>query len=57
MLPSLIAGLVALAIAIGFLAVLLAKLQIAPLWAVVMIGIVMMLASVIEGVRQERGGS
>ena len=50
-LSTLLGGGIALAIAIGFLSVVLAKVPSVPLWCVVLIGIAMMIASLFEAVR------
>lgn len=50
-LSTLLGGGIALAVAIGFLSVVLAKVPSVPLWIVVLIGIAMMIASLFEAVR------
>ena len=51
MLPTLLGGGIALLIAIAFLAVALAKIQSVALWVVILIGIALMIASLVEAVR------
>jgi len=51
MLPTLIGGLIPLAIAVVFFGVLLADVYALPLWIVVIGGIVLMIVSFIEAVR------
>jgi hypothetical protein len=46
-----IAGIVALVIAIGFLGVLVYKVPSVPLWAVILIGAAMMVASFVQAAR------
>jgi hypothetical protein len=48
---DMIAGIVALVIAIGFLGVLVYKVASVPLWAVIVIGAAMMVASFLEAAR------
>jgi hypothetical protein len=50
---DLIAGIVALVIAIGFLGVLVYKVPLVPLWIVILLGAAAMVASVLESVRDE----
>lgn len=60
MLPTLIGGGLALAVAIAFLGIVLAKVPSIALWIVVLTGIVLMIISVIEAVRggeDQFGGS
>lgn len=55
MIESLVSGIIAIAIAIVFLGVLLAKLNTTiPLWVVTLLGIALMIAALVEGIRQER---
>ena len=46
-----IAGIISLATALGFLGVLLYKVVSVPLWAVVLLGAAMMVASLLESLR------
>jgi hypothetical protein len=46
-----IAGIISLAVALGFLGVLVFKVTSAPLWAVVALGAAMMVASLVEAWR------
>jgi hypothetical protein len=48
---NLIAGILSLAVALGFLGVLVYKVTSVPLWAVVLLGAAMMVASVVEALR------
>jgi hypothetical protein len=50
---DLIAGIVALVIAIGFLGVLVYKVVSVPLWIVILLGAAMMVASFVESMRDE----
>jgi hypothetical protein len=50
-LPTLLGGGIALIIAIAFLGIVLAKVPSIALWIVVLVGIAMMIASVVEAVR------
>lgn len=51
MLPTFIGGIIPLAIALVFFGIVLAKVQSIALWIVVVTGIVLMVASLIEAVR------
>jgi amino acid permease len=53
---DLIAGIVALAIALGFLGVLVYKVTSVPLWIVILLGAAMMVASFLEARRGEESG-
>ena len=53
---SVIAGLLALAVAAAFFWVLLGQLVSVPLWIVILLGFVLMVASFAESLRQEGGG-
>jgi hypothetical protein len=48
---DMIAGIVALVIAIGFLGVLVYKVPSVPLWAVILLGAAMMVASFVQAAR------
>jgi hypothetical protein len=48
---DLIAGIVSLVIAIGFLGVLVYKVTSVPLWIVILVGAAMMVASFVEAAR------
>jgi hypothetical protein len=48
---DLIAGIIALVIAIGFLGVLVYKVPSVPLWIVILLGAAMMVASFVQAVR------
>ena len=48
---DLIAGIVSLATALGFLGVLVYKVASVPLWAVILLGAAMMVASFVESFR------
>ena len=54
---NLIAGLLSLAVAGGFFYILLSRLASTPLWVVVLIGAVLMVASFVETLRQGGGGT
>ena len=54
MIETLVSGIIALAIAIVFLGTVLAKIQTLPLWIVTLLGIALMVAALVEGLRQER---
>ena len=51
MLPTLIGGAIPLAIAVVFLGIVLARVPSVALWIIVLIGVALMLASLIEAVR------
>jgi hypothetical protein len=51
---ELIAGLIALATALGFLGVLVYKVWSIPLWIVILLGAAMMVASLIESMRSDQ---
>jgi hypothetical protein len=51
---DLVAGIVSLAIALGFLGVLIYKVWSIPLWIVILIGFACMAASVIETLRSDQ---
>jgi hypothetical protein len=53
---NLIAGILSLAVALGFLGVLVYKVTSVPLWAVVLLGAAMMVASVVEALRANGNG-
>jgi hypothetical protein len=53
---DLIAGIISLAIALGFLGVLVYKVPSMPLWAVIGLGAAMMIASVVESLRGNGNG-
>ena len=55
MVENLIAGLLSLAVAGGFFYILLSRLPSTPLWIVVLIGGVLMVASFVESLRQGGG--
>jgi phosphate/sulfate permease len=54
MLATLVPGMIAIALACGLVAPVVIKVQSTPLWIVVAIGIGLMVATLVEGVRQER---
>jgi hypothetical protein len=59
-LPTLLGGAIALAVAIIFLGIVLAKVPSIALWIVVLIGLALMIVSVVEAVRggeDQFGGS
>jgi hypothetical protein len=51
---DLVAGLVSLAAALGFVGVLVYKVWSIPLWIVVLLGAAMMVASLVESVRSDQ---
>jgi hypothetical protein len=51
-----IAAIISLAIALGFLGVLVYKVTDVPLWAVILIGAAMMVASLVEALRSNDKG-
>jgi hypothetical protein len=53
---DLIAGVISLAIALGFLGVLVYKVPSVPLWAVIALGAAMMIASLVESLRGNGNG-
>ena len=55
MLATLVPGMIAIALACGLVAPVVIKVQSTPLWIVVAIGIGLMVATLVEGVRQELG--
>lgn len=48
---DLMAGIISLAVALGFLGVLVYKVTSVPLWAVILLGAAMMVASFVEAAR------
>ncbi len=59
MLPTLIGGAIPLLIAAVFLGIVLARVPSVPLWIIVLMGVVLMIASLVEAVRagEEQFGS
>jgi hypothetical protein len=53
---DLVAGIVALATALGFLGVLVYKVWSVPLWLVILLGAAMMVASFIQSARGDESG-
>jgi hypothetical protein len=48
---DIVAGIISLAVALGFLGVLVYKVWSVPLWAVILLGAMMMVASIVESWR------
>ena len=53
---DLVAGIISLATALGFLGVLIYKVWSIPLWIVILAGAIMMVASLVETLRGEERG-
>lgn len=53
---SMIAGLIALAVAAFFFYILMSQLVSVPLWIVILIGAATMVVSFVESLRQDNGG-
>jgi hypothetical protein len=52
---NLLAGIIAVALALTYVGVLVAKVPSVPLWIVIAIGAVLMVASLIDSLREEGG--
>jgi hypothetical protein len=52
---NLLAGIIALVLALGYVGVLAAQVQSPPLWIVIAIGVVVMVASLIDSLSEEGG--